>query len=532
MRFGAVPVDEALGAILAHGVRLEGGTLKKGRVLSADDITQLQAAALREVTVARLEADDVPEDEAARRVAWAIAGQGTRAQEAFTGRANVHATGHGMMIVDRERVKAINHLDESLTIATLPPHEVVSPKQMLATVKIIPFATPRVVLERALAIVGDEPLLRLRPFQKKSIHLITTQLPQTKASIIAKSETAIRERLAALGLQLASTRVVLHTQEDMASALKAAVEADLILVFGASAIVDRGDVIPAGVVGAGGVVNHLGMPVDPGNLLMLGEIRHVPVIGIPSCARSPKRNGFDWVLERICAGISVLPEDIMDMGVGGLLAEIPSRPSPRESKPQSAPRVVGVVLAAGTSSRMGSNKMLADFGGKPMLRVTIENVQASAVDHVVVVTGHEHARAAEVLNDLDVQVVHNPQYADGLSTSLRAGVAAAGEVDAIVVCLGDMPRVMPDVIDRMIAAFNPVEHRSIVVPMHQGQLGNPVLWGAEHFSRLSSLVGDKGARSLIGAMKNDATEIEADESVLMDADTPEALARLKSTAWP
>ncbi len=532
MKFGAVPVEKALGAILAHGVRLEAGTLKKGRVLSAEDITQLQAGGRREVTVARLEADDVQEDEAARRVAWAIAGQGTRAQEAFTGRANVHATGHGMMVVDRERVMAINHLHESLTIATLPPHDVVSPKQMLATVKVIPFATPRDVLERALAIVGDEPLLRLRQFQKKSVHLITTWLPQTKASIIAKSETATRDRLTALGLQLASVQVVAHWQKDIAASIATATDADLILVFGASAIVDRGDVIPAGLVEAGGVVQHLGMPVDPGNLLMLGAIGRVPVIGIPSCARSPKRNGFDWVLERICAGIAVLPDDLMDMGVGGLLAEIPTRPSPRESKPQSAPRVVGVVLAAGKSSRMGSNKMLADFGGTPMLRVTVENVLTSAVDHVVVVTGHEPEKVIAALQDLDVQVVHNPQYADGLSTSLRIGVAAAMQADAIVVCLGDMPRVKADVINRLIAAFNPVEHRSIVVPMHQGQLGNPVLWGTEHFSRLTSLVGDKGARSLIGAMRNDATEIEADESVLMDADTPEALARLKSTAWP
>lgn len=532
MKFGAVPVENSAGAILAHAVRHGGATLKKGRVLSAGDVADLLAAGLREVTVARLGPDDIPEDEAARRVALAIAGPGTRAQEAFTGRANVHALGHGLVVVDRDRVKALNHLHESLTIATLPPHDVVSPRQMLATVKVIPFATPRHVLEQALGIVGDQPLLHVRRFQKKSVHLITTRLPQTKSSIIAKSEAAIRERLSALGLQLASACVVAHNSNDVAAALLAATDADLILVFGASAIVDRGDVIPAGLVKAGGVVQHLGMPVDPGNLLMLGEIGHVTVIGIPSCARSPKRNGFDWVLERICGGITVLPEDIMDMGVGGLLAEIPSRPSPREIKPQSAPRVVGVVLAAGRSARMGSNKMLADLDGRPLLRVTVENLIASAADEVVVVTGHEPDRVVAVLNGLNVRTVHNRQYADGMSTSLRLGIEAAGLADAVVVCLGDMPRVKPGVIDRMIAAFNPVEHRSIVVPVHQGRMGNPVLWGAEHFARLNALEGDKGAKTLIGVLKNEAIEIEADGGVLMDADTPEALLALKSAAAP
>ena len=151
---------------------------------------------------------------------------------------------------------------------------------------------------------------------------------------------------------------------------------DPILVFGASAIVDRGDVIPSAVVKAGGEVLHLGMPVDPGNLMMLGALGDVPVIGVPSCARSPKLNGFDWVLARVMADVPVRPADIMDMGAGGLLAEIPTRPLPREGKPkpQRAPRVAAIVLAAGQSSRMGSNKLLADVGGLPMVRRTLDAV--------------------------------------------------------------------------------------------------------------------------------------------------------------
>jgi molybdenum cofactor cytidylyltransferase len=533
MKFGPVESKLALGLILAHGVKCGDATFKKGRVLSASDVAKLIANQIETVWVAQLEASDVTEDEAARRVAVAIAGEGVTAQEAFTGRANLHASGHGLLVVDADRIRAINHLHESLTIATLPPHDVVALKQMVATVKIIPFAMPRAVLERALAIIGDQPLLRVHAFEKRSIHLIITSLPQTKSSIIAKSETAIAERLKALELELASVTVVDHTQAAVSRAIADAKDSDLIMVFGASAIVDRGDVIPAALVEAGGLVTHLGMPVDPGNLLMLGQRGQTPVIGIPSCARSPKRNGFDWVLERVAAGLEVSAESIMDMGVGGLLAEIPSRPSPRDGDKPTAPRVVAIVLAAGSSTRMGSNKMLAVYQGKPIIRATAETIFASGVDDVVVVTGHQNGEVEAALQGLKLRTVHNPNHAEGMSTSLRAGVQAAGTADAVIVCLGDMPRVGAQVINRMIAAFNPTEHRNIIVPVHKGQWGNPVLWGAEHFDMLRSLEGDKGARALIQQFKSEAVEITVeDPGVLMDADTPEALAKLNATTAP
>jgi molybdenum cofactor cytidylyltransferase len=533
MKFGPVGTKSALGLILAHGVKCGEATFKKGRVLSASDVSALLANQIETVWVAQLEASDVTEDEAARRVAVAIAGQGTTAQESFTGRANLYAARQGLLIIDETRIRAINHLHESLTIATLPQHDVVAPKQMVATVKIIPFATPRTVLEKALEIIGDQPLLRIRDFQKRNIHLIITSLPQTKQNIITKSETAIAERLKVLGLSLASVTVVDHTQASVTCAIADAQDADLLMVFGASAIVDRGDVIPAALVEAGGEVMHLGMPVDPGNLLMLGQRGQTPVIGIPSCARSPKRNGFDWVMERVAAGLVVKPEHIMDMGVGGLLAEIPSRPSPRDSDKPTAPRVVAVVLAAGSSRRMGSNKMLATYQGKPMLRATAETILASGVDDVVVVTGHQNGEVEATLQGLKLRTVHNAKYAEGMSTSLRMGVQAAGTADAVIVCLGDMPRVSAQVINRMIAAFNPTEHRNIIVPVHKGQWGNPVLWGAEHFDMLRSLEGDKGARALIQQFKSEAVEIIVENAgVLMDADTPEALAELNARAAP
>ena len=539
MKFGPVAIEAAAGCILAHGVRLGDGLFKKGRMLSSEDVAALQAAGVSRVTVAQLEDGDVAEDLAARALALTAAGEGVLAQQAFTGRANVHAKGLGLAVIDGERVRAINHIDESLTVATLAPYALVSERQMVATIKVIPFATPQAVLAKALAIVGDRPLVQVKSFVKQRVALIITTLAQTKASIITKTEEVTRARLAALGLALAAVETVPHTDDHVRDAIarQTAAGSDLVLVFGASAIVDRADVIPAAVVGAGGRVVHLGMPVDPGNLLMLGDVGGVPVIGVPSCARSPKRNGFDWVLERLCAGVAVSREDLMDMGAGGLLAEIPSRPSPRELQVPSAPKVVAVVLAAGEGKRMGGGKMLKDFGGRPMIAATVANVLASGVDEVVVVTGlgaadvgaavkgppQSFGQLPQRVGGARLRVVHNPDYASGMASSLRVGVQAAGVADAVVVCLGDMPRVSGEVIDRLIAAFNPIEHRSIVVPTHKGQFGNPVLWGAEHFARLTSLQGDKGARALIAGLKAEATEVDADEGVLMDFDTVEAL---------
>ena len=104
---------------------------------------------------------------------------------------------------------------------------------------------------------------------------------------------------------------------------------DALIAFGASAITDRRDVIPAAIEAIGGRIERFGMPVDPGNLLLLAERHGMPIIGAPGCARSPKENGFDWVLQRVLAGVPIHDADIRAMGVGGLLMEIASRPQPR-----------------------------------------------------------------------------------------------------------------------------------------------------------------------------------------------------------
>src|SRR6202012_3128502 len=238
----------------------------------------------------------------------------------------------------------------------------------------------------------------------------------------------------------------------------------------------------------GGVIEHFGMPVDPGNLLLMARLGTVPVLGLPGCARSPKVNGFDWVLRRVLAGLPVGAEAIRRMGVGGLLSEIPSRPLPRAAaggpppvaaKPPQRPKIAGVILAAGRSSRMGAmNKLLIPIDGKPMVRRAAEAVLAAQLSPVIVVTGHMRPEVEEALQGLPVTFVHNNNFSTGMAGSLKCGVSAVpADSDGAVVALGDMPLVTPNEIGQLVNAFNPVEGRSIIVPTRRGKRGNPTLWG-------------------------------------------------------
>ena len=151
MKFGEVPLAEALGAILAHSLKLGGTALKKARVLSAADLELIAAAGISRVVVARLEAGDVGEDAAAERIAAAAAGPGIAAAAPFTGRVNLHAEAHGLLVFDPKRVDALNLVDEAITLGTLPPFTNVAPRQMVATVKIIPFAAPERAVDECAA---------------------------------------------------------------------------------------------------------------------------------------------------------------------------------------------------------------------------------------------------------------------------------------------------------------------------------------------------------------------------------------------
>jgi molybdenum cofactor cytidylyltransferase len=540
MIFGDLPTEVCAGTILVHTQRFNGEAFKKGRRLSAEDVSRLHAAGIARLTIARLEPDDVAEDRAAHELALALANPNLRIDPPFTGRANIYTEADGVFVPDIALVDQINRVHEDITLATLPAFAPVRAGQMVATVKIIPFAVKRIDLERCLRIAGSSRALSLAPFRPRRVALIQTELPGMKPSLFDKAVSVMNERLAALGNTPVDDSHAPHETEPLTSAIAAAHRggAEMILVLGASAIADRHDVIPSAIEAAGGKVLRFGMPVDPGNLLVLGEIGGKPVLGLPGCARSPKINGFDWVLQRLMADLPVGYGDIAAMGVGGLLGEIPSRPQPRDHRPSekraapSAPQIAAVILAAGRSSRMGRNKLLLDLDGKPILCHAVDQALQAGLSDIVVVTGHQASKVKTVLGERPVKVIEAREHRLGMSASLKAGIRALGpKTEAALVMLGDMPQVSAPLIRCLIAAYNPLEGRSIVVPTIDGKRGNPVLFDRRFFEEMLALEGDVGARHLIGAHDDQVAELAVDDAaVFTDVDTPEAYDQLLAKA--
>ncbi|MXU66127.1 NTP transferase domain-containing protein [Oceanomicrobium pacificus] len=528
MKFGPVPLSRAKGAVLAHSIGLEGQRLRKGRTLTAGDIAALDAAGIAEVTVAALDESDVDEDSAAAALADALAPDpaalGLKIAAPFTGRVNLHATQAGILRLDADALHAINRVDPSVTIATLPDARFVAPRTLVATVKVIPYAVPADVLNRAIAAAQPESLY-VAPVVRDTADLILTEVPGMKPSLLSKGQAAVEARLATLGVTLASVRTVPHDTDALADALGEG-GAALTLILGGSATSDAADVGPAAVEAAGGHLERFGMPVDPGNLLFTGQLNGRPVIGLPGCARAPALNGADWVLQRVVCGQDPTPDEIAAMGVGGLLKEAPIRPQPRSRGPVTAraPKVAVLLLAAGAARRMeGRDKLLEPVDAEPLLRRQAERALASGAARTVVVLPPDRPERAAALEGLDVRTVIARDAAEGMGASLRRGVLALDDdVDAALVMLADMPEIDTPHIDRLIAAFSPDDGREIIRSTSaDGQAGHPVLFGRRYFESLAQLGGDQGARSIVAEAGEHLVDVPLDGvAAITDLDTP------------
>ena len=323
MKFGRLPVTRAEGGILAHSVKYQGISLKKGTVLSAQHVHALDQAGCESVVIARLEVTDLGENETARRIASFISGENLGFQRPRSGRSNIVSETFGLLVYDPEHLDRINLEDEAITIAVMPPYTIVEAGQVVATVKIIPYSVEENTLTRIEKMPPSRPaLLHVAVFNSLNIGFIQTFYPGMNQAILNKTRRTLDSRLQRLGNKVSSEQRCEHEEGAIAGAFEELLGSDyqMILIAGASATADRRDVIPLAIEAAGGRITHLGMPVEPGNLLVLGEFAaDLPVICMPGCARSPAVNGFDWVLERLLAGIPVKRTDIMRMGVGGYI---------------------------------------------------------------------------------------------------------------------------------------------------------------------------------------------------------------------
>lgn len=528
MKFGPVPLAEAEGAILAHAVKTATQKLAKGHRLTAVDLAHLAGAGVKAVIAARLDAGDLPEDDAATRIAAAITPDHLRFSPATTGRVNIYATVPGLFVADRAVVDRVNRIDPAITLACLADHVAVDVGAMVATIKIIPLAVPGSSVEKAAAVLRSAAAFEVKPFVPRRAALIATELPTLKPQVMDKTRAILAARLAQSGSRLDTERRVAHAEEAVASAIAEVRTAhDLIIIFGASAVADPNDVLPAAIRRAGGTVEHVGMPVDPGNLLVLGRLGEIPVVGAPGCARSPRENGFDWILDRLIAGEWPSVADITGLGVGGLLKEIPTRPQPREAAIRPAPGPVAiVVLAAGRASRMGAegkHKLLAEFDHVPLVRRSVQTA-LDAAEKVVVVTGYRETEIRTALAGLPVAFVSNPDYASGMASSLAVGLSALDETTSgMLVMLADMPGITSGHLSELIAAFEAESGQAVVRAAAEGQRGNPVILPRETFGAVRQLVGDVGARHIVENSGLPVIDVELGVAARIDLDTPEAI---------
>ena len=528
MRFGTFKLDEAEGAVLAHALNTGERRFRKAHRLTADDIADLKSAGIVEVTAAMLDDNDLDEDAAAARIAAALRFEHVEVRPPGTGRANLHATESGIFTVDRELINAINGIDPAITIATLEPYAGVEAGRMVATVKIIPFAVPEHLVAQAENICRGREAFSVKPYRPRRVGIVQTLLPSLKESVLDKTTQITEGRLARSASIIVGEIRPPHDEKAVAAAIRKQMDtSDMIIVFGASAVCDDHDVIPAAIRLAGGQVSRVGMPVDPGNLLVMGNIEGKPVLGAPGCARSPKLNGFDWVLDRMIADIEVSTDSVAGMGVGGLLMEIPTRPQLRENGGRRQPvKVWALMLAAGRSSRMGiGNKLLSEFDGEKLVSRSAARILASKAAGSIAVLGHQADEVSAALAGLDMKQVRNPDFAEGLSSSLKVGIRSMPpSVSGALITLADMPGITTADLDRMIDAFVQAGGKSIVRATHAGKRGNPVIMPRSLFFDINELEGDTGARQIIESAPLEIIDIELGPAASLDVDTPEALA--------
>ena len=494
MKFGSVPLEEAEGCILAHSVKVHGKRFRKGMRLTADDITQLSEAGIGELTVARLEPGDLGEDEAARRIARALTSgaEGFSCTAPFTGRVNIHACLHGLVELDTEKILALNSIDTSITLATMPQLRRVAPSTLVATVKIITYAATERDVASAESIAAG--VLRLRKPVFSSASLILTRTGGLADRLEEKGVRAVNFRLRALGIPVGET---IHTRHEMDAVCNAMNQSrgELLLLLTGSATSDPEAVGPAALRQAGGKLHRFGMPVDPGNLLFLGELRGRPVIGLPGCVRSPALNGADWVLERIACGVEVTDRDIAAMGAGGLLKEIPLRPHPRAAVPAVAGKPYFEIV-------------ILDNSGAEVLRRVLSTAVRSDADRVRVVSANT-VDGELVRQNPGVSVISAPRGV-GRAELIRIGIAAMDSAAAAVLLFpADAQPVTSEQLDRLMAAFSPADGREICrFASSDGTVAPPALFGRRFFESLASLSGDRGAVSVSAEAESFAVEIQ------------------------
>ena len=532
MQFKRLPTKKTIGLILAHSTNLKNKRISKGTLLDSDIVRSLINAEISEVTCAVPDKGDIHEDEAANLIAMAIDKKKSFLGLASTGRVNFKTSSLGIVRYERSVIKELNLIDQSIAFSIVQHNQLLAPNDLIATLKIIPFFISKSSVEKAVKLIKKSELFSFFELKKRGCGLIQTRFNWQKTDIFKATASVTKNRLENLDCHITEEKVIEHDKDEIAKNIRkfADKKTEILLISGASAIIDKTDDIPKAICQEGGTILQYGLAVDPGNLMLIGKLRNMTIIGMPGCARSPKLNGLDWVLQLLLADIKISKDELAEMGAGGLLMEIASRPLPRSlnKKFYKTKKIVGALLAAGNSKRMGKvNKLLVKIDGIPLVRKIAIEMLNSNLDKCQVVLGYQADKVAKVLKDLPVQFLINPFWENGQSSSIKTAVANLNsEVSDLLVMLGDLPGIKRDHLNYLIQNHTQdgASHNIISVPSYKGQRGNPVIWGEAFFPDLGKLEGDTGGRALFSQHPAAMTLIEMqDDCVVKDTNTPEAI---------
>ena len=531
MKIEHLDPKESKGSILAQSYNLSERKLSKGTRVSKAIVELLNKENIKTILCAVPHENDMDEDAAAEAISNAIDRNRLYAEEASTGRVNFRTPALGVVRYNRELIKKINLVDESIAFSIVEHNQLLAKNDLIATLKIIPFFVSKIYVEQVVTLLSKYEIFKIHRLEEKKVEFIQTYYDWQKRSIFKATSNVTRSRLDALGCLLEKETLIPHDHESLCSEIKSSLDsgAQVLLISGASAITDRSDYIPKAILSVGGEIIQYGLAVDPGNLLLIGQIGGTTVIGMPGCARSPKLNGFDWVLQLLMANIPITKEELADMGAGGLLMEIASRPLPRalsKSVNKREKKIMGVILAAGNSTRMGKdNKLLRNVGDASLVRNTAVEMLNSDVDSCSIVLGYQSDKVAEVIKDLNINLILNPFWQEGQASSLKAALNTLDDTYSdLLIMLGDLPGVKSRHINRVIEEHLLTNNRrsKITIPSFNGKKGNPVIWGRSFFPDLLNLEGDVGGRALFNHHPAAINLLDMDDpAVVTDTDTPE-----------
>ena len=330
MFFGEVKTEDSENSILPTSIILDDDNLKvkikKGTVINKKIINLLLKNKIKFITCAKIEKEDVDENLAVYRISEKIINKrnsNLKLSKPHQGRCNILSKINGLLKFDPQQLLSINSITDEIGVASIKSYSIVKKDQIVASTKAIPFAINKKNLQKIEKV--SLKCFQVLPFQKMNVHLIQTKNKSTPDKILNKTVLVTEKRLLTLGLNNFVDKICDHNVESLSNNIQNSVKAnaDIILVFGVSAICDIKDVIPQSLRDNKGTIIRLGMPVEPGNLMLLGQLnisnKIIPFIGMPGCARSQKENGVDWILWRLFCGLGISNEDINHMGNGGLL---------------------------------------------------------------------------------------------------------------------------------------------------------------------------------------------------------------------